>query len=189
MISYLLGKIVLKKEKFIILEVNNIGYKVFLSKKSTLNLPEIGQNLKLFCFQDVKETALDLYGFFNYDELDFFEILNDIRGIGPKVAIEIASLGPLENLKDRILRQDETIFQSIPGIGQKRAMSIILELTGRINTFSKKKSSTGDAVEDTLISLGFTKQQAKDALAGVSKDIKDPQERVKQALQSMKQSL
>ena len=186
MISYLQGKIILKREKFIILDVNNVGYRVFLSKKSTLNLPEIGQNLKLFCFQDVKEIALDLYGFLNYEELEFFEVLNDIRGIGPKVAIEIASLGPLDNLKDRILRQDETIFQSIPGIGQKRAMSIILELTGRINTFSKKKTSSGDAVEDTLVSLGFTKQQAKDALSRVPKDVKDPQERVKQALQSMK---
>jgi len=185
MISYILGKIILKREKFVIIDVNDIGYKVFLSKKSTLKLPEIGQNLKLFCFQDVKETALDLYGFFSYEELEFFEILMDIRGIGPKVAVEIASLGPLDSLKDRILAQDETIFQSIPGIGQKRAMSIILELTGRINTFSKKKAASGDAVEDTLISLGFTRQQAKDALSKVSKDIKDPQEKVKLALKAI----
>ena len=125
MISFLQGKIILKKEKFIILEVNNIGYKVFLSKKSILMLPEAGQGLKLFIFMDVKETSQNLYGFFGYQDLDFFEMLNNIRGIGPKVAIEIASLGPLDKLKDRILSHDDTIFETIPGIGQKRAMSII----------------------------------------------------------------
>ena len=63
MISYLQGKIILKKEKFIILEVNNIGYKVFLSKATLLKLPEIGEIVKLFTFQNVKEEPLDLYEF------------------------------------------------------------------------------------------------------------------------------
>lgn len=185
MIASLQGKIILKKEKFVILEVNNIGYRIFLSKKSILKLPEISQNYKFFCFQDVKETALDLYGFFNYDELEFFEILNNIRGIGPKVAIEIASLGPLDKIKDKILNQDETIFQSIPGIGQKRAMSIILELTGKIKNISKAKSPKGEEAEDTLADLGFSRQKSREVLSRISKDIKDPQERLKIALQMM----
>ncbi len=187
MIASLQGKIVLKKEKFIILEVNNIGYKVFLSKKSFSKLPEVGQNLKVYIFMDVKETAQDLYGFFDYQELEFFEILNNIRGIGPKAAIEIASLGPLDKLKDKILNHDETIFQSIPGIGQKRAMSIILELTGKIKNISKMKSPGGEEAEDTLVDLGFPRQKAKEVLSRISKDIKDPQERLKIALQMIGQ--
>lgn len=183
MISYLQGKLILKKEKFIILDVNDIGYKIFLSKKSILKLPEIGQNLKLFCFQDVKETALDLYGFFNYEDLEFFEVLNDIRGIGPKAAIEISSLGPLDALKDKIINQDETIFQTIPGIGQKKAMSIILELTGKIKDMSKQKKPSGDEVEDTLVGLGFPKQKAREAISKIPKDVKDLQEKIKMALQ------
>src|SRR3990167_4336464 len=106
MISYLEGKIILKRDKFIILEVNSIGYKVFLSRDTLYKLPEVGENLKLFCFQNVKEEALDLYGFLTYDELDFFELLNDIRGVGPKSALDIAALGSLEKIKDRILSQD-----------------------------------------------------------------------------------
>ncbi len=182
MISYLQGKIILRKEKFIILDVNNVGYKVFLSKKSISNLLEIGQNLKLFCFLDVKETALDLYGFLNYQELEFFEILNDIRGIGPKAAIELSSLGPLDKIKERILNQDEKLFSSISGIGQKKAMSIILELTGKIKDFSKEKALKGDEVENTLVGLGFSKQKIKEILSQISKDIKDPQEKIKTAL-------
>jgi len=184
MISYLNGKIILKGPKtgvpkFIILEVNNIGYKVFLSQQNLFKLPEIGQNIKLFCFHNVKEDTSELYGFFTYDELEFFETLIDIRGVGPKAALEISALGPLEKIKDKILKQDENIFAGIPGIGSKKAMAIILELTGKIKTLGQKRGSSDEA-EEALIKLGFTKQQAKDALGRVSS--KDPEERVKQAL-------
>lgn len=182
MISYLNGKIILKKDKFIILEVNSIGYKVFLSKKSILNLPEIGQNLKLYCYDDVRETARDLYGFYTYEGLEFFEILMDIRGIGPKAAIEISSLGPLDKIKDRILSHDEKLFSSIPGIGPKKAMAIILELTGKIMSLGKEKKSTGDDVEDTLVGLGIPRAKAKEALEKLPKEMKNPEDRVKEAL-------
>lgn len=184
MISYLDGKIILKRDKFIILEVNNIGYKVFLSRQTLLKLPEIGESLKLFCFQNVKEDALDLYGFLAPDELEFFEILNDIHGVGPKAALEISVLGPLEKIKDKILKQDEKIFEGIPGIGQKRASAIILELTGKIKMLGSKTSS-GDEAESALVQLGFSKQQARDALAQISRDIKKTEERIKQALKKL----
>jgi Holliday junction DNA helicase RuvA len=92
MISYINGKIILKKDKFIIVEVNGLGYKLFLSQQSLSKLPEISSDIKLFCYQNVKEEALDLYGFLTYDELDFFEVLMEIRGVGPKSALDIASL-------------------------------------------------------------------------------------------------
>ncbi len=186
MISYLSGKIILKKDKFIILEVNNIGYKVFVSRATFYKLPEIGENLKLFCFQNVKEEALDLYGFFTYDELDFFEILNDIHGIGPKAGLELASVGPLDRIKERVLAQDEKIFEGIPGIGSKKAMTIILELTGKIKMLSGSKSKgPADEAEDALSQLGFSRQQVKDALKQVPANIKNTEERVKQALKNL----
>jgi Holliday junction DNA helicase RuvA len=91
MISYLDGVIITKKEKFILLNVNGVGYKVFLSRKTLAKLPEIGANLKVFCFLNVKENIMDLYGFLNYKELEFFETLDSIRGVGPKAALEISS--------------------------------------------------------------------------------------------------
>lgn len=182
MISYLNGKIIIKKEKFIVLDVNGVGYKVFLSKKSLAKLSEI-ETLKLFCFLNVKENILDLYGFLNHKELEFFEILDNIRGVGPKAALEISSLGSLESIKERILSKDETLFSEISGIGRKKAMTIILELTGKIKDISKeKKIKKTDEAEQGLVSLGFTQQQAKDALAIASKDIKDTEERIKAAL-------
>jgi Holliday junction DNA helicase RuvA len=182
MISYLNGKIIIKKDKFIVLDVNGVGYKVFLSKKTLAKLSKI-ETLKLFCFLNVKENILDLYGFLNYKELEFFEILDNIRGVGPKAALEISSLGSLESIKERILSKDETLFSEISGIGRKKAMTIILELTGKIKDISKeKKIKKTDEAEQGLVSLGFTQQQAKDALAIASKDIKDTEERIKAAL-------
>lgn len=187
MISYLSGKIILKKEKFAIVEVGGIGYQVFLSKQSLLKLPEIGEPIKLFCYHNVKEEASDLYGFLNYEEQEFFEVLMDIRGVGPKSALDIASLGSLEKIKDRILKQDETIFDGIPGIGAKKAMTIILELTGKIQTMYGQKKSAHDPAEDALTQLGFSRQQAKDALAKVPASEKDMEERIRLALKTLGQ--
>ena len=186
MISYIDGTIILKKDKFIILEVNHIGYKVFLSQQTLLKLPEIEGNVKLFCFHNIKEDASDLYGFSTYDELDFFEILMDIHGVGPKAALEISALGPLDKIKDRILAQDEKIFEGIPGIGAKKAMTIILELTGKIKLLSVGKSkASSDPAEDAFSQLGFSKQQAKEALSHIDPSIKNMEERIKQALKSL----
>jgi Holliday junction DNA helicase RuvA len=179
MVSYLNGKIILKRDKFIILEVNNIGYKVFLSRQTLLKLPEIGETIKFFTYQNVKEEALDLYGFLTYETLEFFETLMDIRGVGPKSALDISSLGSLDKIKDSILKQDEKIFEGIPGIGSKKAMTIILELTGKIKMLGQKKGSADEA-EGALMQLGFSKQQVKDALSHVSG--KNSEERIKLAL-------
>ncbi len=185
MIAFLEGKLIAKKDKYAIVNVAGVGYRVFVSKNSILKLPNIGENIKLFTYLKVAENVMDLYGFLTQDELDFFEVLNDIRGVGPKASLEISALGSLEKIKDKILQQDESVFAGIPGIGSKRASTIILELTGKIKTLSGK-SQSADEAENALIQLGFTKQQARDALSQVSQDIKNPEERIKFALKSMK---
>ncbi len=182
MISYLQGKIILKKEKFIILDVSGVGYKVFLSQGTFSKISEIGQNLKLFCFLHVRENSLTLYGFLDYKELEFFEIIESISGVGPKAALEISVLGPLEKIKERILAQDEKIFEKIPGIGKKKAMTIILELSGKIKEVSKEKTKEPDETEEALINLGFSRQRVKEVLRKVPQEIKDAQERIKEAL-------
>ncbi|MFA6190496.1 MAG: Holliday junction branch migration protein RuvA [Candidatus Staskawiczbacteria bacterium] len=195
MIAFLEGKIILKKEKFVIVEVAGIGYKVFLNRQALITLPasapeELRQgkpeinSVKLFIYHETKEDKSDLYGFLTYEEFEFFEILMDIRGVGPRSALDISALGSLDKIKDRILKQDEKIFEGIPGIGSKKAMTIILELTGKINILGQKKSS-GDEAESALVQLGFSKQQAKDALSRVPASIKDSEERIKLALKNL----
>lgn len=177
MISYLKGKIILKKDKFVVLNANNVGYKVFLSRKNMPNI-SLGSDMELFCSLDVKENSMNLYGFLDQSELDFFEILESIRGIGPKAALEISSLGPLEKIKEKIQLGEENIFDSIPGIGRKKAMSIIVELSGKIKELPRKSDDT----EEALVQLGFPRQKVREALKSVSDDVKNPEERMKQAL-------
>ena len=185
MISYLQGRIILKKEKFVVLDVNGVGYKVFLSKKTLSKIPEIGKILRVFCFLNVRENSLDLCGFLDFKELEFFEILENIRGVGPKAALEISSLGPLEKIKERILSQDERLFEGIPGIGRKKAMTIILELSGKIKDIPKKSVSakaSADEAEEGLVGLGFSREKAKNALSKVPQDIQNSEQRIKEAL-------
>jgi len=185
MISYLNGKLILKTDKFVIVDVGGVGYKVFLSKKSMAEVPVVGEPLKLFCHLNVKENIMDLYGFLSYKQLEFFEILENIRGVGPKIALEISALGSLDELKDRLLNPEEREFvlQGIPGLGKKRAMTIILELTGKIKEVkgSALAKASADEAEDGLINLGFPKVKAQEVLKEISKKL-TTEERVQEAL-------
>lgn len=181
MISYLEGVIILKKEKYIVVKTGGVGYKVFLSQKALSIIPEIGGNINLYCFTNVKEDALDIYGFLTEKELEFFEVVESIRGIGPKASLEISSLGSLDSIKERILNKDESVFEGIPGIGKKKAMAIILELTGKIREVGSKSSVSTDEAEEGLVGLGFARQKAKAALERVPKTLK-VEERIREAL-------
>lgn len=189
MINYLSGKIIYKAEKFVILDVNGVGYKVFVSAPTLLKISKEGGPLKVFCYLNVKENALDLYGFLAMEELDFFELLNDIQGIGPKAALKLSILGPLEKIKKEILAGNEKIFEGISGIGKKRVQAIILELTGKIKEAAMvgqpRKAEKSDELEDALLGLGFPRQKVKEVLKEVPRDIKDEKERMKEALKRL----
>jgi Holliday junction DNA helicase RuvA len=215
MISYLEGKIILKREKFIVLDVHGVGYKVFLSQKTLSKITENeedlnpsassgqapsaklrvghsadlsrshaeqGRSIKLFCFLNVRENLLDLYGFLAFEEFEFFEMLNDISGVGPKMAIEISSLGPLEKIKKAIEREDESLFAGIPGLGKKRTQAIILELSGKITNLYKKKTKEADEAEEALAVLGFPRTKIKETLSKIPSEIRDTETRIKEAL-------
>lgn len=183
MINYLEGQIILKKEKYIVVKTGGVGYKVFLSQKALSIISTVGQSINLYCFTNVKEDAIDIYGFLTEKELEFFEVVEGIRGIGPKASLEISSLGSLDVIKERILNKDESVFDGIPGIGKKKAMTIILELTGKIKDVggSAFAKASADEAEEGLVNLGFLRQQARAALQRIAKTL-PVEDRVKEAL-------
>jgi len=181
MISCLKGRIILKKEKFVILETNGVGYKVFLSQKS-LNSIEEEKNLEIFCYLNVKENALELYGFLNFEEMELFEVLNNIPGVGPKIALEISSFGSLKKLKEVIDKENDNVFKGISGIGRKKTQAIILELSGKIKEMEKKEKTIDNEAEMALVNLGFNRQKVKEALSKIPQEIKDTEEKIKEAL-------
>jgi len=182
MISYLKGEIIFKGEKFTILDVRGVGYKVFLSKETLSKIPEIKESLKVFCYLDSGRNNLDLYGFLKYEELEFFQFLKDIPSIGPKSASEIAHLGPIDKIKRAIEKDDKKIIDQIYHIGKKKGQRIILEISREIKKPKSKKKVKKDEAFQALKNLGFSSKEVKHVLSRVPRNIKDTEKRVERAL-------
>ena len=175
MIGSLKGKIVLKTEKFLILETTGVGYKVnvsseTLSKVNALQLRS-GQNDTLVSFwihTHVREDILDLYGFLERQELEFFEMLISVSGIGPKGALTILGITSIETLRKAIGTGDTSYLTKISGIGKKTAEKIVIELRDKISEEKSGASLQGelDALE-ALKSLGYSQNEAREALKKV----------------------
>jgi Holliday junction DNA helicase RuvA len=168
MIAYLSGKVFKKNPKSIILLVNQIGYQVFLSSKDLESL-KINQDLELFIHTQVKEDILDLYGFFKSEQLDFFQQLLSVSGVGPKSASNIISLAPLTELKKAITSGDPSILQQVSGIGKKTSERLVLELKEKIiddfNGASSEENFVGDKqVVEALLSLGYREKEIREAI-------------------------
>jgi Holliday junction DNA helicase RuvA len=188
MISYIKGKIIFREKDFIVVSTGNIGYKIFV----TSDLNETEEEIELFTYLNVREDALALYGFLEYKELELFEHLISISGIGPKAGMGILSLADTETIKIAITKGDSSILTRVSGIGKKTAERVILELRNRFtvsdveNMESKTKEieDYSDAIE-ALVSLGYNSAEAKKALSRISPGIKDVSEKIKMALKEL----
>jgi holliday junction DNA helicase RuvA len=169
------GKIAEKTPTAVILDVNGIGYEVRVSLSTFSSLPNLGETVKLFTHFLVREDAQLLYGFATEEEREAFRLLISISGIGPKLAITLLSGVTLPELKRAIQEKNIPVLTAISGIGQKTAERVIIELKdkiGRSEIPSGKEiihdaSVSDQMVEDSvsaLVSLGYTKQKAKEAI-------------------------
>lgn len=180
MIYTILGKIVKIEEDFIVLDIGKISFKIFCSE-NTLKKCKIGEEKKFFVFLYKREDILNLYGFLDEKELKLFEILESISGIGPKAALSLSVFGSLENLKKALEKED--FYRKIKGVGRKKIQKIILEISGKIKEVSlKEKERKKDEAIEALVSLGFSRSLSKQVLSEVPSYIKDPKERIKEAL-------
>ena len=185
MIHYLKGKIEFKDKRLAVIEVGGVGYKVFCSLPVLERLPEIGQETKIYTRLFPKEDKIELYGFLNKKELELFETLEGISGIGPRTALDLSIFGSLENLKQEI--EKGGFDQRIKGIGRKKMQKILLELTGKIKELKiPERGEPADGTLDALVFLGFPRQRAKEALARVPGELSQ-EERVKKALRILGQ--
>ena len=172
MIGSIKGKIILKKEKFVIIEVTGVGYKINISPDTQNRIKGSGDLVSFWIHMHIKEDAQDLYGFLEYGELEFFEMLISISGIGPKGALTILGIAPIEILKKAISTGDISYLTKISGIGKKTAEKMILELRDKIG--EEKTDETLQQDIDTLEalkSLGYSQSEAREALKKVGKEI------------------
>ena len=189
MIAFLEGIIELKTEKFVVINIGGIGYQVFLSMDTLQKIPEKGANVNVWIHHHVREDSEELYGFRFYAELELFEMLIGISGIGPKGALGIMAIAPADTLKKAIAAGDTSYLTRVSGIGKKTAEKVVLELkdkmAGRgVTIEAPELKDEADAI-DALVALGYSQREARDALSNIPAETMSIEKRVSMALKQL----
>ncbi|MFH0942730.1 MAG: Holliday junction branch migration protein RuvA [Candidatus Beckwithbacteria bacterium] len=162
MIAKLTGKPEILTKDSLILDVNNVGYKVFFNHKPGQPLPTV-----LYIHTHVKDDAFDLYGFVSKDELQLFKLMISISGIGPKTAINIMDKG-VSAITQAVSKGDVDFFTTVPRLGRKNAQKLIIELKPKLGSLTEldlsSDSSDTQEVLTALTGLGFSRAEARRAL-------------------------
>mgnify|MGYP002134320775 FL=1 len=187
MISRISGTIIDITNKSLIIDVHGVGYLVFVTTDAIARVES--QNLEtvtLWTYLAVRENAMELFGFFSQEELEFFQMLIDISGIGPRGALGIMGMGTVESLKNAIASGDTGYLTKVSGIGRKTAEKIVLELRDKLSLRGHGSESgtvrTESDVMQALIALGYREHDVRDVLKDISSDITDTSARIKEAL-------
>ena len=182
MIGSIKGKIILKTDKFLIIETGGVGYKISVSPDTLSKSFKITDDIFLWLHTHVRSDAFDLFGFLDIQELEFFEMLINVSGIGPRSALTILSIASIETLRKAIGSNDITYLTKISGIGRKTAEKIIIELRDKVGKENKDGSLKEelDALE-ALKSLGYSQNEAREALKTVSAN-SDTNTKIREAL-------
>ena len=132
MITYIIGEFTEIEDTTIIVEAYGVGYEIMVPGSVVSLLPPVGSRIKIYTYQNVKEDALDLYGFLTKDDLNIFKLLITVNGIGPKGALSILSSISPDDLRIAVVSDDVKRIQSAPGIGAKTAQKLIIELKDKL---------------------------------------------------------
>ena len=182
MFAYIKGSLEVKTRGYIVIDVNGIGYKIFMSETAIAELGEIGQVVKVHTYLKVKEDEMSLYGFNTNEELRMFELLLSVSGIGAKSAINILSNITPSSFALAVITNDVAKIKALPGIGPKGAQRIILELKDKLNKEQdiEEVEKKAEKVIDTqkyneaisaLQVLGYSKKEIEKALQGVNEEL------------------
>ena len=134
MFAYIKGSLEIKTNNYVVIDVNGVGYKIFMSQKGIETLDEIGNIVKVYTYYYVREDNISLYGFTTNEELRMFELLLSVSGIGAKSAITMLSAISPSEFAISVISNDTSKLTKVPGIGNKTAARIILELKDKLKT-------------------------------------------------------
>lgn len=185
---HLIGTVIDTSDRYFVLENNGIGYKVFSTSELCRKANKKQTSLSVWIHHVIREDASDLYGFETKDDLDFFEQLISISGIGPKSALGVMNVSPVTILRRAIATEDTSHLTKVSGIGKKLAEKIVLELKDKIHlTTDESDSSLQGEVEvlEALKTIGYSHEDVREALKGIPADIKDTKERIRYALKKL----
>lgn len=201
MIEQITGKIIQKSPAFCVIDCSGIGIglNISLNTFQRIKSSALNSQVSLFTHLHVREDILQLYGFSEVEEKEFFRMLISVSGIGPRLALTLLSGPTTKDIKDAISREDVAILTRVPGIGRKTAQRLILELKEKMATDREVKglppvAAASDQLHEklneamqALIQLGYKQEDAHHALSRLTEKISDEisvEEIIKMALKS-----
>lgn len=199
MFAYIKGVLESKNENYVVVDVNGIGYKIFMPNRGISKLPEIGDMVKVHTYYYVREDNISLYGFNTQEELKMFELLISVSGIGTKSALAILSEISPSSFALSVISGDVSSLVKIPGIGNKTAQRMILELKDKFKTeqaitknsmenidmgYSNSNDNISEA-SSALQVLGYTKREVDKVLSNSDFSKLSVEDIIKEALKKL----
>jgi Holliday junction DNA helicase RuvA len=189
MIATLTGTVTEKNSDLLVIDVAGIGYGVMVSSDDWSALQN-GSIAKLYIYEHIREQSYDLFGFISIQTKQLFEQLLGVNGVGPKMALAVLSVGNESEVRLAIAEGNIKFLQTASGVGKKVAERIVVDLKDKLGVVASEGATTFlqtpsvnslDEAQQALVALGFSAQDAVQALAGVPGDL-PVEERIKQAL-------
>ena len=182
MIGRIEGAIIETNAEYALIDTGNIGYIVF-STPDTLGKIGKTKTASLWTHLVVRENAMDLYGFLEKDELELFELLLSVSGIGPKSALGILSIATVETLRSAVAEENSAYLTKVSGIGRKTAQKIVIELKDKLGAGIEGVALKGDEdALEALVSMGYSLGEARKALRDLPAEVEGSNDRLREAL-------
>lgn len=185
MVSYIRGELVAIEEEKVIVDVNGVGFGIFMPAQSMNYLPSIGEEVRLHTYMNVREDAIQLFGFLTKDDLKVFKLVIGVSGIGPKGGLSILSQLSPDDLRFAVMANDSKAIAKAPGIGKKTAEKLIIELKDKLSiedvlnkvddseTFTANTGTSNEIQAEAvqaLVALGYGNTESMKAVKKVQMD-------------------
>ena len=196
MYAHIEGIVAEKDHESIVLDAGGVGYLLNVSGATLSMAPAVGEKMKLYCVLNVREDAMELFGFYSREEKKMYERLRSVSGVGSKIALAILSSMSVRDLSIALVAGDANALTRVPGIGKKTAQRLVLELkdkvdddqlTGQAAAISPKMNAGGPEAEAiaALVSLGYSSSEAAKAVSLVAGQTSEPDKMIFLALKGL----
>lgn len=181
MYNYIIGKVVVQENNYIVIDNNGIGYTIYVANPFSFTMDT---ETKVYLYNQVREDEYSLFGFKSTDERDLFLKLINVKGLGPRMAMPMLATGSIKGIVDAIERENILYLKKFPKIGEKLARQIILDLKGKLAVSSEMSGNDADELVSVLESLGYKTPEIKKILPKVNASL-DIEGQIKEALKLM----
>ena len=165
MFAYIKGALEMKSSNYIVVDINGLGYKIFMSQSNIESIGEINDIVKVFTYVKVREDDISIYGFKTQEELRMFELLIGVSGVGAKSALVMLSCIEPSEFAIAFISNNIKLLTQVPGIGTKSAQRIILELKDKLK--AEQSELDEEKLENTKLKSSKTNENVQEAISGL----------------------